>query len=318
MAIGHIVAGVINWDKTIFVKKFSKQGEEVEVERIVDVPGGKGTNVAVASCRILGKDKVALLGALGSDFIANKQLEILKNEGIFTNLIQFTNEVSSGQAYTIVDLDGRNAILTFRQANDTLDDDILESENMFEYLENSSLVTIVDPPLAFAKKLIGLAEANQKIMVWAPGLLSSDGIENVMDIIKRVNFLILNESECSLISGLSDTLSGCKKLSMKKHNMGVIVTRGENGCIFGKDGDVISTPTVDLEKRGLKKINTVGAGDAFIGTFCAMKILGKDDPESIFLANLSGALKVTKEETRGSPTMDKLIKFRDSIKKDRT
>jgi ribokinase len=137
MAISHIVAGVINWDKTIFVKRFPKQGEEVEVEKIVDVPGGKGANVAVASSRILGKDKVALLGALGSDFIADKQLEILKNEGIFTNLIQFTNEVSSGQAYTIVDLDGRNAILTFRQANDTLDDDILEPENMLEYLENS-------------------------------------------------------------------------------------------------------------------------------------------------------------------------------------
>ena len=48
MAISHIVTGVINWDKTIFVKKFPKQGEEVEVERIVDVPGGKGANVAVA------------------------------------------------------------------------------------------------------------------------------------------------------------------------------------------------------------------------------------------------------------------------------
>jgi len=318
MTISQIVAGVINWDKTIFVKKFPKQGEEVEVERIVDVPGGKGANVAVASSRILGRDKVALLGALGSDFIADKQLEILRNEGIITNLIQFTNEASSGQAYTIVDLDGRNAILTFRQANDTLDDEILESENILEYLENSSLVTIIDPPLAFAKKLIGVAESNQKIVVWAPGLLSSTGIEYVMDIIKGVNFLILNESECSLISGLSDTLSGCKKLATKKHNMGVIVTRGENGCIFGKDGDAISIPTVDLEKRGLKKINTVGAGDAFIGTFCAMKILGKDDLESIFLVNLSGALKVTREETRGSPTMDKLIKFRDSIKKDRT
>ncbi len=60
MTINHIVAGVINWDKTIFVNKFPKEGEEVEVERIVDVPGGKGANVAVASSRILGKDKVAL------------------------------------------------------------------------------------------------------------------------------------------------------------------------------------------------------------------------------------------------------------------
>ncbi|MFY9799221.1 MAG: PfkB family carbohydrate kinase [Candidatus Nitrosopolaris sp.] len=74
-----------NWDKAIFVKKFPKEGEEVKVERIVDIPGGKGANVAVASSRILGKDKVVLFGALGSDFIADKQLEILRNEGIFTS-----------------------------------------------------------------------------------------------------------------------------------------------------------------------------------------------------------------------------------------
>ncbi|MGA9153259.1 MAG: PfkB family carbohydrate kinase [Candidatus Nitrosopolaris sp.] len=133
-----------------------------------------------------------------------------------------------------------------------------------------------------------------------------------MDVIDNVNFLILNESECSLMSGICD-LSGCNKLSMKKNNLKVIVTRGEKGCIFGNNGDVISVPTADLVERGLRKANTVGAGDAFIGTFCAMKILGKDDLESIFLANLSGALKVTKEETRGSPTIDELTEFRKSV-----
>jgi ribokinase/sulfofructose kinase len=102
-------------------------------------------------------------------------------------------------------------------------------------------------------------------------------------------------------------------LSLKNNNTGIIVTRGEKGCIFGKNGDVISIPTIDLMKRGLKQVNTAGAGDAFIGTFCAMKILGKDDMESLFLANLSGALKVTSEESRGSPTMDELIKFSSSI-----
>lgn len=315
MTISHIVTGVINWDKTIFVKKFPKEGEEVQVERIVDVPGGKGANVAVASSRILGKEKVALFGRLGSDFIADKQIEILRNEGILTNLIQFTNEVPSGQAYIIVDSDGRNAIMTYRQANEFLSDEILESKNMLKYIADSLVVTVIDPPLAVVKRLIDIAAANQKIVVWAPGLLSASGIENVMDVVKNVNFLILNESECFLISGIPDPLSGCRKLSLKKNNIGVIVTRGEKGCIFGKNGDLRSIPTVDLLERGLKKVNTVGAGDAFIGTFCAMKILGKDDLESIFLANLSGALKVTREETRGSPAIDELIDFSKSIKK---
>lgn len=152
-------------------------------------------------------------------------------------------------------------------------------------------------------------------MLLGPGLLSSSGIENIMDVIHNVNFLILNESECSLMSGICDPLSGCNKLSLKKNNLKVIVTRGEKGCIFGNNGDVISIPTADLVERGLRKVNTVGAGDAFIGSFCAMKILGKDDLESIFLANLSGALKVTKEETRGSPTIDELTEFRKSVKK---
>ena len=270
--------------------------------------------MAVASSRILGKDKVALFAALGSDFIADKQLEVLRNEGILTDLIQFSR-VPSGQAYIIVDSEGRNTVMTFRQANDILDDKILESKNMLTYIAEAQLVTVVDPPIAVAKKLIVMSAANQKIVVWAPGLLSSCGIENIMDVIDNVNFLILNESECSLMSGICDPLSGCNKLSMKKNNLGVIVTRGEKGCIFGENGDVISIPTVDLVERGLRKANTVGAGDAFIGTFCAMKILGKDDLESMFQANLSGALKVTKEETRVSPTIHELTKFRNSVKK---
>jgi ribokinase len=214
MTINHIVTGVINWDKTIFVKNFPKEGEEVKVERVIDVPGGKGANVAVASSRILGKDKVALFGALGSDFIADK-FEILRKEGISTNLIQFTKEASSGQAYIIVNSHGRNAIMTFRQANDILRDKILELKNMLKYIKDSLLVTVIDPPLVVAKNLILMTAANQKMVVWAPGLLSTSGIENVIDVIKNVNFLILNESECSFLLGISNPLAGCRKLSLK-------------------------------------------------------------------------------------------------------
>jgi len=45
-----------------------------------------------------------------------------------------------------------------------------------------------------------------------------------------------------------------------------------------------------------------------------MKILGKDNFESLFLANVAGSIKTTKEETRGSPTLDELIEFSRSIK----
>jgi sugar/nucleoside kinase (ribokinase family) len=69
--------------------------------------------------------------------------------------------------------------------------------------------------------------------------------------------------------------------------MGVRITRGEKGCIFGENAGIISVPTVNLAEKGFEATNTVGAGNAFIGTFCAMKILGK--LESLFSANAAGS-----------------------------
>ena len=69
-----------------------------------------------------------------------------------------------------------------------------------------------------------------------------------------------------------------------------------------------------MAEKGFEASNTVGAGDAYLGTFCAIKILGKDNLESMFLANVAGFLKKTKKETRGCPTIHELIEFSRFIK----
>jgi ribokinase len=314
MTMSHLVSGAINWDKTIFVQKFPKIGEEVQVERVIDFPGGKGANVAVSSARILGRDKVVLFGALGSDLLAKEHLEILRKDGIITDLIQFTRETSSGQAYIIVDSYGRNSIMTFKKANDILTDRMAETKTVLSTIRSSSLVTVIDPPLAVAKKLIFQSAGSQKITVWAPGMLSSIGVKNVIDIIRHIDFLVVNSYESSLLSGNSDPVAACRMLATKNKNMRVIITRGKKGCIFGENDCITSVPTVNVAERGFKAANTVGAGDAFIGAFCAMKILGKENLESLFLANMAGSIKITKKETRGSPTIHELTEFSGSIK----
>ena len=59
-----------------------------------------------------------------------------------------------------------------------------------------------------------------------------------------------------------------------------------------------------------KIMNTAGSGDAFIGTFAAMKILGNSDIESLIYANLSGTIKATRETIRASPTLEDLIAYK--------
>ena len=111
------VLGAINWDINLFVERFPRIGEEVPVERIMRVPGGKGANVAVAAARLLGRGQVALIGCLGRDDIAERQIKILIDEGVDVSGIKFTGDAESGQAYILIDDEGRNIINTLFGTN---------------------------------------------------------------------------------------------------------------------------------------------------------------------------------------------------------
>jgi sugar/nucleoside kinase (ribokinase family) len=84
---------------TNFRSQTARPGEEVQIKKMLEVPGGKGVNVAIASSRLLKKSDVAIIAALGKDDIGEKQVSILKSEGVVTDLIYFVdNNIPSGRA----------------------------------------------------------------------------------------------------------------------------------------------------------------------------------------------------------------------------
>jgi sugar/nucleoside kinase (ribokinase family) len=96
----------------------------------------------------------------------------------------------------------------------------------------------------------------------------------------------------------------------------VIITMGEKGCIFATRQNIISIPAAKItttDDNSLRILNTAGAGDAFIGTFAAMKILGYDDIESLISANVSGAIKATRENIRGSPALNEILEIKGNL-----
>src|SRR3989442_15433591 len=60
------VTGALNWDINLFVKHLPLSGQEVVVEKIDRVPGGKGGNVSVAASRKLGAGQIALVAYIVS------------------------------------------------------------------------------------------------------------------------------------------------------------------------------------------------------------------------------------------------------------
>lgn len=148
------MCGVINWDNLLFVEHLPSIGEEVRINRITSVPGGKGANTAVAIARILGPTKVAIIAMLGSDNIAQKQIDILESEGIDTSCIMRQAKSISGQAYVIVDNNGEDMIVTHMAANEMVTSkNITDNREIISAIDKCTTIIIIDPPLDVAMTL---------------------------------------------------------------------------------------------------------------------------------------------------------------------
>jgi ribokinase len=302
-----LVCGVINWDTAIFVHTLPAPGEEVRVVRTSSFPGGKGANTAVAAARMLGPGQVGMAGMLGSDGVAEQQIRILEQEGVDTSCISRQQGADSGRAYVIIDSKGEDMILTHMAANQMMTGDLVSS--ISSAIDEASATVVIDPPLEVASALLARARKAARLTVWSPALLAKMGLAALSEAMKNVDYLVLNEHEASQLARVDGGAAACKKLS---DTLGcrVATTLGSRGCVFCWEGGEAMIPTMDLASYSLKTVSSAGAGDAFLGTFAAMKVSGMDDIEALFTANIAAALKTTKEEARGVPTLDEVSRYR--------
>ncbi len=304
-----VVTGALNWDINLFVKRLPRPGEEVVVEKVGRVPGGKGGNVSVAAARILGHRKVALLACVGKDEIGRKQLSILKEDGVDTTAVQTLIKLESGQAYITIDEKGRNNIETHFGANAGLKGDHIMLPEVQNLFGNCRMMVVIDPPRRVAGRILSEGRRLRRSVIWHPGVLTRFGMEEFKGEMEGLDYLILNEYEALAFAGtrtLSESVVAFNKVVPK---MKILVTLGSKGFAFYDKGKQLKMKSINLEKMGRKIVNTTGCGDAFVGAFAAYKVLGLADIEALKHGNMAAALKAGRPETRGSPTRKELEDF---------
>lgn len=304
-----VVTGALNWDINLFVKKLPRPGEEVVVEKLDRVPGGKGGNVSVAASRILGQKKVALIACIGKDEIGKKQLSILKQDGVDTSAIQTLVKFESGQAYITVDEKGKNNIETHFGANAGLTGEHLMLPEVQNLFGNCRMMVVIDPPRRIAGRILSEGRRLRRTVLWHPGVLTRFGMKEFAAEMDGLDYLVLNEHEAlafSNASSLSESAAAFNKVAPK---MKILVTLGNKGFVFYDNGKETRMDSVNMAKIGRKIVNTTGCGDAFVGTFAAYKVLGRPDMEALKHGNMAAALKASHPETRGSPIRKELEAF---------
>lgn len=304
-----VVIGAINWDINLFMKSLPQKGEEAVVDHITRVPGGKAGNVAVAVARLLGPKQAAILGALGKDDVASEQKRIFEQEGVVTSGLKYTPNKESGQAYIVIDEQGENVIHTYFGANATFMPEDLDEPKRQEIISEAKVITIMDPPFETSLKLAQRAKQMGKTIAWDPGVKSELPIDKVRRLLANVDYVAANEHEMANLTGSDDPSMGARKLIGFNSELRVVTKLGAKGSEMYHRNERYVCPPLDLEAKGLKVVNTVGCGDAFLGAFVAALSEGRSDEEAHKWGSCAAGLKAARSETRGSPHRETLLKY---------
>ena len=302
---------------------FPGAGETI-IGSFVTGPGGKGSNQAVASGR--AGARTAFIGAVGDDVFAEGAARFHRAEGIDAHFVRKGGQ-PTGTAAILVNDAGQNEIVVALGA--------------------SALLRPGDVDAALirgAKIVVCQHEANLPVNAHVFRVARKAGVMTVLNpapmrpdfdpaILRLTDVLIPNESEfvglvrrvprcAALVRGkdfrrrgpfCEETLSDlpfdslhrlCRVLGVPT----VIVTLGKRGCFLSQaDGVHVAIKG----HRGIKVIDTTGAGDAFVGGFAAGFVKSGGNAEAAArLGNAVAALSVTKLGTAPSmPSARDIARF---------
>jgi ribokinase len=299
-----IVIGNVTVDLSYEVKKLPCPGETLLARsRMVDA-GGKGLNQAIAASRTgTGVDFIA---PAGDDLAAGVIRKCLASER-FRVIELFVAPFPTDESIILVASDGLNAIVSTDSAAKWL-----TVETVAPFWKN----------VRAGDTLLLQGNLSRKTTKHCLKTGFNAGVRTVLnpspidfsyvDIWPSVHTVVVNEIEAEQLSGEKDP----EKAGLCFLNMGletVIVTLGSEGAIAMTKGlqVAVAAPKVTA-------VDTVGAGDVFVGSFVAALDLGLSLRQSLDFAVEAASLSVTRRGTTvafpSAKEMSELLELKRNVK----
>jgi ribokinase len=293
-----IVVGSINMDVVVRTKRQPRPGETVLGSELLFIPGGKGSNQAVAAARL--QAETCFIGKVGIDAFGDTLRAFLSEEPIATTLVSTTDSVSTGTALITVGDDGENAIVVVPGANNEISAKDLEGIDFHkDDLVLAQLEIPVDTVLALFKAAKRFGATT--MLNTAPAL---DVPTRLFDL---VDYLVVNETELAHYSNFEpipqtdeEILKALRELALNEQTT-VVVTRGSKG-VLAKSCEIYN-----LEALNVPAIDTTGAGDCFVGGLAAGLSGGLSLGDALEFGNAAAAVSVQRVGASASlPTLSEV------------
>jgi ribokinase len=228
-----------------------------------------------------------MVACVGADSHGQTVRASLAAAGVDTALVRTDNERETGVAVVLVAPNGENAIAVSPGANHAL---------------VAADVREVAAGLGPADVLLTQLEIPQRVVVDAIDAAAGAGSRTVLnlapamsvpsDTLGQLDVLIVNRSEAEFLLGRAlPGLDVCRAGAAELHTRGpaaVILTMGADGAIIADSTGARHVPALKAEV-----VDTAGAGDAFVGAFCAALAAGRPLDDAVAAAARAAAAAVS-------------------------
>lgn len=270
--------GSLNADYVYTTDHIVRGGETTASGKMEIFPGGKGLNQSIALSRAgLSVYHAGMIGDDG-DFL----LDTLRADGVDT---QFVGKISGRGGHTVIQVDknAQNAILLFGGSNRAVTPDYADAvlahftagDLLLLQNEISAVPHIIDR--AFS---IGME-------IWLNPSPMDEGVF-ACDLQKISGFFV-NEIEGAQLTGSDDPETILTRMEEKYPNAAVVLTLGEIGAWYAKDGIRAFCPAEKADA-----VDTTAAGDTFTGYFLRGMLDGLSPESALRLAAKASAVTVSR------------------------
>jgi len=224
-------------------------------DRVEEALGGSSTYISLSASYFAGP--VHIVGVVGDDFPKN-YLQMLEEHNIDLNGMQV---IEGGKTFRWsgkyhYDLNTRDTLFTelnvFENFNPVIPDHLRKSRyvclgNIDPVLQSRVLDQLEEPKFVICDTM----------NYWIEGKK-----EELLKVLKRVNVLIINDSEARLLAHEPNLIKAAKMI----RDLGVetlIIKKGEHGALLFSEETIFSAPAYPMETI----CDPTGAGDTFAGGF---------------------------------------------------
>lgn len=291
---GVVVVGSINADLVVTLERHPQPGETLLGRTMTVMPGGKGSNQAVAAAK-LGAP-TTMIGAVGQDAYTDVALSGLRAAGVDTSSVQRVG-TTTGVAIVEVDDDGENTIVVIPGANASVLPALVSAA---ADLIADAGVLVLQGEIPAASVAAAVSSARGRVLINLAPVIPLDRAT-----LLRADPLVVNEHEGALVlkqltgaAASADHASDHAATARALVACGfasVVMTLGGSGALLASSSGVLEVPAPSVSV-----VDTTGAGDAFVGALAARLVAGDSLPDAVRVAVRVGAFAVGAEGAQPS------------------